>query len=74
MNLAKCPTRVKVRLTDVPVPRTNQLRIAELGVRIGAVVTVVQRAGFGGVILNIAGSRVALDHRSAKAIRAEVVA
>ncbi|WP_236698653.1 FeoA family protein [Trueperella bernardiae] len=46
----------------------------EIGVRIGAEATVIQHAGFGGLVLNIAGSRVAIDHRSAKNIEAELVA
>ncbi|QOR45994.1 FeoA family protein [Trueperella pecoris] len=74
MKLSECPTRVVLRLTDIELPRRSMLRMQEIGLRIGAQATIVQRAGFGGLVLNIAGSRVAVDHRSAKKIEAELVA
>ncbi|QOQ39361.1 FeoA family protein [Trueperella pecoris] len=74
MKLSECPTRVALRLTDIELPRRSMLRMQEIGLRIGAQATIVQRAGFGGLVLNIAGSRVAVDHRSAKKIEAELVA
>ncbi len=49
------------------------LRMQELGVRPGTEAVVTQHAGFGGVVINIAGSRVAVDHRSARNIEAEVL-
>lgn len=70
MILKDCPTQRTLVLTAVPVPKNNVLRMQELGVRVGAHVVVAQHAGFGGVILNIAGSRVAIDHRWAKLIEA----
>lgn len=73
MKLSECPKRVPLRLTDVPLPRKNLLRMQELGVRAGAHVVVTQHAGFGGLVMNIAGSRVAVDHRSAEAIEAELL-
>ena len=74
MRLAECPTRVALRLTEIELPQRSLLRMQEIGLRIGAETTIIQRAGFGGLILNIAGSRVAVDHRSAKKILAEPVA
>lgn len=61
-------------ITEVDVPQRNQLRMQELGIRVGAHATIIQRAGFGGLILNIAGSRVAVDHRSAKLISVDLLA
>lgn len=66
--------RVPIRLIEVPVPGKNQLRMQEMGVRVGAQTFIVQHSAYGGLILNIAGARVAIDHRSAKAIQAEVMA
>ncbi|MDD7465581.1 MAG: ferrous iron transport protein A [Actinomycetaceae bacterium] len=74
MKLSDCPVRVPIRLTEVPVPGKNQLRMQEMGVRVGTQTFVVQRGAYGGRILNIAGARVAIDNRSARLIQAEVVA
>ena len=73
MNLRECHQHKALRLTHVNLPRRNLLRMQELGVRPGTEVVVTQHAGFGGVVLNIGGARVAVDHRSALRIRAEVV-
>lgn len=49
------------------------LRLHELGIRPGAEVVAVSRAAFGGLVLNVAGTRIAVDHRSAKHIHVEPV-
>ena len=72
MILHECPLRTPLRLTRVDLPEKNMLRMQELGVRPGTEAVVTQHAGFGGVV-NIAGSRVAVDHRSARNIEAEVL-
>ncbi|MCI1674733.1 MAG: ferrous iron transport protein A [Ancrocorticia sp.] len=74
MLLNECPQQTLLRLTKIDLPAKNMLRIQELGLRPGNEAVITQHAGFGGLILNVAGSRVAVDHRSAKAIEAEVVA
>ncbi|WP_182049540.1 FeoA family protein [Changpingibacter yushuensis] len=74
MKLSECPKRTRLRLTQVNLPAKNQLRMQELGLRAGNEAVVTQKAGFGGVVLNVAGSRVAVDHRSARLIEAEVLA
>lgn len=73
MVLTQCPTRVALRLTKIELPQRNLLRMQEIGLRVGTEATIIQHAGFGGLVLNIAGSRVAIDHRSAKKILAEPV-
>ncbi|MFC2435111.1 MAG: ferrous iron transport protein A [Peptidiphaga sp.] len=73
MILHECPLRTPLRLTRVDLPEKNMLRMQELGVRPGTEAVVTQHAGFGGVVINIAGSRVAVDHRSARSIEAEVL-
>ena len=72
MKLAECPMRTRLRLTSINLPVKNLLRMHELGLRPGSEAVVTQHAGFGGLVLNVAGSRVAVDHRSAKLIEAEV--
>ncbi|WP_223804426.1 ferrous iron transport protein A [Arcanobacterium haemolyticum] len=61
-----------IRLTNIPLAR-SQLRIREMGLRVGAEGVVSQHAGYGGLILTIAGARIAIDHRSAQLIEAEVL-
>ncbi|AWE43506.1 ferrous iron transport protein A [Actinobaculum sp. 352] len=73
VKLHDCPRHVKLRLVDVDLPAQNMLRMQELGIRPGTEAVVTQHAGFGGLILNVAGSRVAVDHRSARLIDAEVI-
>ena len=73
MILHECPLRTPLRLTRVHLPEKDMLRMQELGVRPGTEAVVTQHAGFGGVVINIAGSRVAVDHRSARSIEAEVL-
>ncbi|MCI7551418.1 MAG: FeoA family protein [Actinomycetaceae bacterium] len=73
MILKNCPVRVPLRLTEVPIASRNQLRFQELGLRVGTQATIAQHAGYGGLILNVAGSRIAIDHNSAKLIQAEVI-
>lgn len=73
MKLSECPVRTRLRLTRVEVPGRHQLRIRELGLRPGNEAFIVQHGGFGGLVLNIAGSRVAIDHCSAKLMEAEVL-
>lgn len=50
-----------VRLTGVNVSARDRLRLAELGLRVGAVVTVVSRTAGGGRVVGLGTSRIALD-------------
>ena len=56
------------------VPSEHRLRLYELGVRPGSEVFIVNKAAFGGLVVNIAGARVAVDRRSARAIEVEEIA
>lgn len=49
-------------------------RLYELGVRPGSEFFIVNKAAFGGLVVNIAGARVAVDRRSARAIEVEEIA
>lgn len=73
IKLSECPPRTRLRLTSINLPTKNLLRMQELGLRPGSEAIVTQHAGFGGLVLNVAGSRVAVDHRSAKLIEAEAM-
>lgn len=74
MKLNECPLRTPAKVLDVHVDPSFMLRLRELGVRQGADFTVVNRAAFGGVVVNIGGTRVAIDHRCAKEMEVEPVA
>ncbi len=74
MLLSASPSRVSLRLTKVDLPEKHQLRLQELGLRPGKEASIALRGAFGGVVLNVAGSRVAVDHRSARHIEVEVLA
>ena len=56
------------------IPSENRLRLYELGVRPGSEFFIVNKAAFGGLVVNIAGARVAVDRRSARAIEVEEIA
>lgn len=72
MLLSKCPVNACARLSQIDVDPVYQLRFQELGVRPGASFRVSTRAAFGGVVINIAGTRVAVDRRSAHRIHVEL--
>ncbi|MDP9800627.1 ferrous iron transport protein A [Arcanobacterium wilhelmae] len=70
MRLSDCPTKVALRLTEITLPQESILRMRELGVRPGARAWVTHRT-LAGLILNVSGSRVAIDRMSARKIVAE---
>lgn len=72
--LSKCPRNSYGRLVRIDVDPAHRLRLQELGLRPGTEFYLANRAAFGGVVLNIAGTRVAVDARSAKRIDVEVAA
>ncbi len=73
MNLAQCPPKTKARLTGLAVDPQFTLRMHELGLRPGAEFTVITRAAFGGFIINLSGTRVAVDRLSARQLEVEMV-
>ena len=56
------------------IPSEHRLRLYELGVRPGSEFFIVNKAAFGRLVVNIAGARVAVDRRSARAIEVEEIA
>ena len=71
MHLTEAPIDVPLRLTAVGVG--DPLRMRELGLRVGCVLTVAQKAGFGGRVLALGPTRIALDHVSCAALDVEVL-
>lgn len=46
-------------------------RLAELGIRPGALVSFIRRTAGGGIVVEAAGSRIALDRTTAAAVRVD---
>ncbi|MGO1666698.1 FeoA family protein [Flaviflexus sp.] len=65
MNLSAWPRGRTARLVSTDFP-TGSLRAKELGLRPGAIVRVTQRTLFGGTVLDVSGSRLALDRTSVR--------
>jgi len=74
MQLSQFPLRTRARLGNMEVSPEHRLRLYELGVRPGSEFFIVNKAAFGGLVVNIAGARVAVDRRSARAIEVEEIA
>lgn len=72
MKLSQCLPNTRGKLSTIHVEPEYQLRLQELGIRQGAEFSLPNRAAFGGVVLNIAGTRIAVDSRSAQRIDVEV--
>jgi ferrous iron transport protein A len=60
VTLASAPLGLPVLLGPVALPAARRLRLAELGLRAGATVTVLRRTAGGGRIVAIGDARVAL--------------
>ena len=74
MQLSQFPLRTRASLGNMEVSPEHRLRLYELGVRPGSEFFIVNKAAFGGLVVNIAGARVAVDRRSARAIEVEEIA
>lgn len=61
-------------VVDVAVPEGQRRRLAELGLRSGARVAVVQHTAGGNVVVEVAGSRIALDPRTARSVSVSLAA
>ena len=63
MTLASAPLGVPVLLGRADLPPGRRLRLAELGLRAGATVTVLRRTAGGGRIVGVGDARVAVARR-----------
>ncbi|MDM8083524.1 ferrous iron transport protein A [Cellulomonas cellasea] len=73
MNLAQSPVDARARVVDLDTEQSMRLRMNELGLRVGAVVRVTQRAAFGGRVVAIGAQRFAVDGQTAARIHVEPV-
>lgn len=73
-SLAGCDLGTAVRLTDVDLAAPERLRLAELGLRNGAVVTVLAGTAGRGRLVGLGTSRIALDQHTARRVAVEPTA
>lgn len=73
MTLPESPLGADLRVTGVRLPAADAFRLNEMGVRLGTLAQVTQRAAFGGRVIAVAGSRFALDAETAALIDVEHV-
>lgn len=72
-GLAAAELGVPLRVAAVGVTGPERLRLAELGLRPGAVVTVLARLSGGGRLVGLGSGRIAVDPRTARALSVQVV-
>ena len=73
MTLPESPLGAELRVTGVRLPAADAFRLNEMGIRLGTIAHVTQHAAFGGRVIAVAGSRYALDGRTAALIDVEPV-
>ena len=73
MTLPESPLGAELRVTGVRLPAADAFRLNEMGIRLGTLAHVTQRAAFGGRVVAVAGSRYALDGGTASLIDVEPV-
>jgi ferrous iron transport protein A len=73
MDLDEAPVGVRLRILDTSGPGQARLRLAELGIRPGEDVLVIQRTAGGGRILGVGDCRIAVDRPTARSITIEHV-
>ncbi|RYV50190.1 FeoA family protein [Pengzhenrongella frigida] len=74
MTLHESPVGASFRVTAVRLSAPAALRLSEMGIRLGTLAYVSQRAAFGGRVVAVAGSRFALDGGTAGLIDVEALA
>lgn len=73
MLLNQCPTGATVKIEAITVAPKYQLRVHELGIRPGVTAKLLRKVPPNGLVINIAGSRVAIDRNTTRNIQVEVV-
>ena len=68
MTLDRCPVDVDLKVVDVGLVGAVRLRMREVGLHVGATVRVTHRAPFGGRVIGIGASRIAVDSATAALI------
>ena len=73
MDLGSCIVGADVEVVDVCAPPTARLRMREVGLRVGSVVRVTQQGPFGGRVVAVGASRIAVDGATASRIAVRAV-
>ncbi len=73
MTLAECPADADLRVVGVALDPAVRLRMREIGVHDGAVVRVWRRSAFGGRVVAVGSSRIALDAGTARRVHVEAL-
>lgn len=60
------------RLVDFPCSPAHLLRVQELGLREGVAFRITHKAPVGGIVINLGGSRIAIDRGAASQIDVDV--
>ena len=71
MDLDDAPVGASLRILGTSGPDDARLRLAELGIRPGEHVIVIQRTSGGGRILGLGDCRIAVDRPTARRIEIE---
>lgn len=71
MTLPECSPGAELRVTGVRLAAADAFRLNEMGIRAGTLARVMQHAAFGGRVIAVAGSRYALDAKTAALIDVE---
>ncbi|OKL54190.1 hypothetical protein BSZ39_05450 [Bowdeniella nasicola] len=61
-------------MTDIDVAPAARLRVREMGLRVGQIIRISHRGAFGGLVLAIGSSRVAIDRATVRHISVEEAA
>lgn len=71
MRLRESPPGEPFRVSGIRLSAPAALRLSEMGIRVGTLAHVTQRAAFGGRVVAVAASRFALDGTTADLIDVE---
>ena len=71
MTLRESPPGAFFRVSGIRLAASSALRLSEMGIRVGTLAHVTQRAAFGGRVVAVAGSRFAVDGATADLIDVE---
>ncbi len=71
MDLGGCRAGDTARVVSIDLEPGARLRLQEMGLRVGSVLRVSQRAAFGGLVVAVGADRFALDARTCGRIAVE---
>ncbi len=74
MTLSETPADAVVRVVGLRLEPADLLRVREIGLCHGAVLRVWRRTPFGGRVIGLGGSRIAVDGDTAARVQVEDVA